>query len=499
MIKKIKKENAIEFLVIFGITLLICQNFLQKHFSSDTYVLYDLTYMKYPEKYFLLDGRLVSTVICYLAGILNIPIDIYILGMNFMGIIFISIAIYMFYKLLENIINPQENIVKILLICACFILILNQFTLEYLLFPESAVMCLGVLLNVIATKIFVQDTKYKYFKMFLILLTAGICYQGVLNMFAIFAMLAYIVKHIVDKREYKIKLKEFFMDLIKAAIILVTVLLICMIIVKIGTTLLNSKQDRRMHLINFEAVLLRGRTVLEYMDELWNNSMHMLPTHFSSTMLMISLISLILLKPKKEIIIEFILLLLVTFAICVVPMFIFNTGICGRVNVPLMMIWGSSLIILLTQANMKESIKFKRYIYTFIILSFVVNNIYIMQNITEHIASNKVEENMGKTIKYALEKYEKETGNTVIKFAYCYDLEPQQYAVGIKPIGSLTERKLACSWSILQTVNYYCERDFQRTYITAKIYEEYVRGKDYKEFSEDQLIFEGDTLYMVVY
>ena len=63
---------------------------------------------------------------------------------------------------------------------------------------------------------------------------------------------------------------------------------------------------------------------------------------------------------------------------------------------------------------------------------------------------------MGKIIKYALEKYEKETGNKVTKFAYAYDRKPQQYA-------------------------------------------ENMMDKDYEEFSEEQLVFKGNTLYMLVY
>ena len=35
-----------------------------------------------------------------------------------------------------------------------------------------------------------------------------------------------------------------------------------------------------------------------------------------------------------------------------------------------------------------------------------------MQNITEHIAANRVDENTGKTISYLLNKYESETGKT---------------------------------------------------------------------------------------
>ena len=72
----------------------------------------------------------------------------------------------------------------------------------------------------------------------------------------------------------------------------------------------------------------------------------------------------------------------------------------------------------------------------------------ILRNSNEHIAANKVDENMGRSIKYILEKYESDTGNKITKFSYVYDPDPQQYAPGIKHIGSLTERKLACSWYI---------------------------------------------------
>lgn len=496
---KLNKKNAITYLVIVGITLLLCQNFLQMHYSSDTYVLYDLGYMEYPSQYFLLDGRLISTLVCYLAGILNIPIPAYIIGMDFIGIILIATSIYIMYKILEKIIQPQKNIIKLMLLASCFILILNQFTLEYLLFPESGVMCLGVLFNVIAVKLMIDNPKHKYIKIFLSLLVAVFCYQGLLNMFPVLAILLYIVKQIVDKREYKIKEKEFFIEMIKLAIIVIVVLAICMLAIKIGKTLLNSNQDRMMHLIDTEAIMLRGETVLEYLDELWNKTMHMLPDQINNIILIVSFVSLILLKTKKEMIMQYILLLIVCFIICIVPMFIFNTGVCGRVNEPLTMIWGASLIILLAQSTNIQEGKRTNFIYCLVIISFIINNIFIMQNITEHIASNRVEENMGKTIKYALEEYEKETGNTVTKFAYAYDRNPQQYAVGIKPIGSLTERKLACSWSISQAMNFYCERKFEKTRMPIKIYTEKMIDKDYKEFSEEQLVFEGDTLYMLVY
>lgn len=498
-IKKLDKKNVIKYFIIFGITLLFCQNFLQMHFSSDTYVLYDLGYMQYPSEYFLLDGRLISTLVCYLGGLLNLPIPVYIIAMDFIGIIFIATSIYLINNILEKIIKPEKNITKVLLIAASFILILNQFTLEYLLFPESAVMCLGVLFNVIAIKIMVDNPKHKYLKIFLSLLVVGFSYQGLLNMFPVLAILIYIVKHIKDKREFKIREKEFIIEMVKLAIIVLVVLGISLAAVKIGTTLLDSNQNRMIHLKNEKAIEMRKETVAEYMDELWNKTMYMLPDHTNTIILIISFILMFAMKTKKDVIVKYVLLLVSSFVMCIVPMFIFNTGIAGRVNEPLTMLWGASLIILLTQSMNLKKIKVINCVYSFIIISFIVNNIFIMQNITEHIASNRVEENMGKTIKYAIEKYEGETGKKVTKFSYVYDKSPQQYAVGIRSIGSMTERKLACSWSILQAMNYYCERKFERVKMPTRIYIDKFLDKDYKEFSEEQIVFEDDTIYMLVY
>lgn len=498
-IKKLNKKNVILFFSIFATTLLLCSNFLQMHFSSDTYVLYDLGYMKYPSEYFLLDGRLISTIVCYIGGILNLPIPVYIVAMDFLGILFISIAIYMISKILEKIIKPEKTFTKILLIGASFVLILNQFTLEYLLFPESAVMCLGVLFNVIAVKIMVDNPKYKYLKIFLALLVAVFSYQGLLNMFPVLAILVYIVKQIKEKGETKKKVKEFFIEMIKLAIIVGILLGLSLVAIHVGKTLLDSNQDRMIHLKDEKAVSLRQETVTEYMDELWNKTMYMLPEHINTAILILSIILLISLKTNKWTFIQYIILVIVSFIMCIGPMFIFNTGICGRVNEPLTMLWGASLIIILAQSLNKKEGKITNVVYAFIILSFIINNIFIVQNISEHIASNRVEDTIGRTIKYELDKYEKQTGNKVTKFSYVYDKKPQQYATGIKQIGSLTERKLACSWSILQAMNYYCERKFERVKMPTQLYIDKMLDKDYKEFNEDQLVFEKDTVYLLVY
>lgn len=205
------------------------------HYSSDTFVLYNLGYLKYPSEYFLRDGRIISTLFCYLGGILHLPIPVYIIAMDFIGMIFLSVAIYIMSKIFINIIKPTKLKWEILIYLAAFILILNQYTLEYLLFPESAVMCLGILFTVLAVKEFVDnDNKYKYLKIFLYLLLTGLSYQGELNIFPILAILVLVLKQIKEKKETKEFIKDFAKELIKLIVVTVSILVICLGIVHIS-------------------------------------------------------------------------------------------------------------------------------------------------------------------------------------------------------------------------------------------------------------------------
>ena len=65
----------------------------------------------------------------------------------------------------DEVINyDSEDDKKCLCLMASFVLILNQFSLEYLLFPESAVMCLGQMLCVISASLVLSNNKHKYLK-----------------------------------------------------------------------------------------------------------------------------------------------------------------------------------------------------------------------------------------------------------------------------------------------------------------------------------------------
>ena len=440
--KKVDKKKTVKILGILGTIIIICSNFLQMHFSSDTYVLYRLGYFNYPSEYFLQDGRLISTLFCYLGGILHLPIPVYIVAMDFIGMVFLAIAIYIIGGIFKDIIKPNSVLKEVLIYLASFVLILNQYTLEYLLFPESAVMCMGVLFIVLAIKEFAGKNDNKYLKIFLYLLITGLSYQGELNIFPILVLLVIIVKQIKEKKKTKEFLKESVIELIKIMAIIISVLIICTLIVNICADIFHSKKESMM-LIRNETMLRRKLNLVKfYSRDILIKGICMFPKYSILIYPFIILALLIITKAKIQTIVNYIIYIVISFASVVLPLFIITAAVCARLSLPAMMIFGGSLIILL--ANIENELRGwkKKLISAFVILIFIANAGFIVINTTEHISANKIDEAQGKQIKYMLDKYEEETGNKVTKFAYRYDPDPQQYATRNKTYGIINRKKV---------------------------------------------------------
>ena len=508
IIDKINKKETVVFLGILGIIVIICMNFLQMHFSSDTFVLYKLGYFNYPSEYFLQDGRLISTLFCYLGGILHLPIPVYIIAMDFIGMVFLAIAIYLISGIFKNIIKPNSVFKEVLIYLASFVLILNQYTLEYLLFPESAVMCLGMLFTVLAIKEFASENKLKYLKIFIYLFLTGISYQGELNIFPVLAILVLIVKQIKEQKSVKEFVKSFFIEMLKVVGITVLVMTMCLVIVKICGNIFGANKKSVVIIRDAQTFRRKLNWVKYFSNDILINCISMFPKYSILICPVVTIILLILEKTKINTIINYIVYVLISFASVTLPLFLVTAGICARLSLPAMMIFGGSLIILI--ANLKENgKKYKEKIVSVLVIAlFIMNAGYIVINTSEHIAANKIDETQGKQIKYLVDKYEQKTGNKITKFAFEYDQNPQQFAEGIKPMQSLTERKLACVWCIEYAVDYYCERNFKLTDYNYGIIMNNDkdmmsrvnnRNKDYTCFLEEQIMFKDDTMYMLVY
>ena len=237
--QQIKAKKIITYFSILLFCVIICSPLLQMHIASDTYNLMDLGYLNYPSQYFLKDARLISTLITYLAGYLNLSYPVFIVGMEVLAVIIASISIYILYTTIIEKANLHNISLKnILVLMSSTIIIFNCMSLEYFLYAECSVMCLSVLLCILAAKIMTGKTRLCYLKSFLLVTIATFCYQGCINIFITLVVLFLFI----DKN--KLKAKEILKKILLAGIIFVVSFLINIFAIYIINLIMGTGQQR---------------------------------------------------------------------------------------------------------------------------------------------------------------------------------------------------------------------------------------------------------------
>ncbi len=489
---KITKEESIILFSIIAFSLIICNAFLKMHYSSDTFCLIYRGYFDYPSHYFLLDARIVSTIVCYIGGILHLPYEVYLIGLDFIGIILLSISVFILYKLVINQLEIKDIKRKILVLLACYVTIFNHVTIEYLLYPESGVMCLSILLMVIATKIYITGGKGKYIKTFLLMVFGTLCYQGNINLLPV---LIAVITFLRNRKEFNLKttLKTYILDMLKIGIMFIVTMLMSYAITQIADIILNDTSSR----------LRAGRTlsnVIHYSVEVLWRQFELIPPYLSTIVILITCILIFVYSSKRINCIQYLLVVFAAYVFTMLPILAWGY-LMARMAMGVGAVMGVSLLfIIVLFEDKKTNIIAKKIIVLLIIIYFIFNSIIFLRNANQHIAANKVDENIGMTINSMIQRYEKESGNTITKFEYKYDKDPQQYAVGIRPLLSLTERKTMVQWCIVESLYVYCDKYFEKDVIMSdETYDKYFNGKENNVFSEDNIVFVGDTMYMYVY
>ena len=494
MKKKFTKENLLLFSGVFAFSLIMCNAFLQMHYSSDTYCLIYRGYFDYPSHYFLLDARLVSTLVCYIGGILHLPYEVYIVGLDIIGVILLSTSVVVLYTFMEKQLKIEKLINKALLLIATYVCIFNHITVEYLLYPESAVMCLGILTIVLATKCYITEKKNRYIKTFLLVLFGTLCYQGIVNLLPVLVITVLFLKN-KEKLNIKEIFKIYIIEMFKIGIMFIIVMLISYGISQIADKIIGDTSSR----LRTDKTLIG---IIMYSKDVLINQFNLLPKYLSVFVMGFTILMILICSNKKSnMIFSYLLTVFAAYVFTLLPILAWGY-VMARMAIVIGAVMGISLIFLLALFDEVDPKKnnINKIIIGFILCYFIFNTINFIRNSDEHIAANKVDDNMGASINMLVKRYEERSGNTIKNFSFWYDTNPNKYAAGIKPLVSLTERKIMQSWCITEALGFYCNKHFDRVFIMPEdIINKYFKDKDDDCFLEDQIVFEGETMYLYVY
>ena len=348
------------------------------------------------------------------------------------------------------------------------------------------------MLSIFAARILTKKTKFCYLKSFLLVVLATFCYQGAVNVFLPLTILFLFIDK--DKKSAK----ELVKDVIISCLIIGIAYILNVLAMGILNTLLGEEQGRVAggilnNLKNFAVIInyvINVTLITNY--NLW-------PTAISLIVIAISLIIISFQKKSTAKILQYLFIVLVAFCISVGPVFFMKTpSMEARMAMSIGAIPGLSMLFLLSLNY--EGRMLKSIITLGIVIFFIYNCINTIQIFGAHIATNKVDKEMGIMIKYELEKYENETGNTIENIAVCKDKYPRSFPNGWnKKFFSFTQRAFDNFFCIREALNYFCNRKFNIVSMNQNIYEENFEGKDWITFSNEQLVFEGNTMYMCTY
>ena len=496
--KKINKKDILVICCISLFSLIMCHVFLKVRYSSDSYCLMYRGYFEYPKNYFLIDGRIIAAIICYVAGFFNLKYNTYFILMDFIGIQILSISVFILYKYFLKILKIEKIIYKILLLLSVYITAFNYISIEYLLYPESGVMCLGVLFCIIASIFYNESSNKKYLGTFLMVFMVSICYQGIVNLFPILSYSIYIIKKYnksIEKNNIKNRLKENIIEIIKLGIIFCFVLIISFGICLLGEKIIGKSN---WHLRSFNFIVIK-----DYLQEGIIDNFYIFPRYLNYIIILVTFFIILQYSRNKFLSIEYIFICVLSYIFVFLPIIIWGY-IMARMSISVGAILGISLIFCILSIIQSENKNFFRdiTIVLFIIVFFIFNTINFIINENEHYKAYLKDVEFGERLNKKIIEYEKNNGIIIKKMEYGYDKNPTFYTEGIKTKGPLTERKFSLFYCIVEATNFYCNKNFElkdQDILSDYICNKYFYGIQYDYYSDTQILFEGDTLYLLIY
>lgn len=141
--------------------------------------------------------------------------------------------------------------------------------------------------------------------------------------------------------------------------------------------------------------------------------------------------------------------------------------------------------------------------FNFVVLVILLGiNVYEIQTISvDMIASNRIDQEVAYLINDKIVDYENATGEKINNISICKDLYPTWGNKSIKHVCLDTNlRVFNVSHSGVHCINYYNETNYNAVEMPENVYKEYFENKNWDMLNlDEQMIFDGDTVYLASY
>lgn len=496
-IKNYITNNKINIFILFAMisfAYIICFNFLKPHFPLDAYYISAYGYSPYIPT-FLASNRMFCALLFKLWIALDISLKKEMIIMGIVLTFVMTISWFILYKCVMKLIKKENSIVyNILIVAASFLVVFNFCTAEGLLFIEDATMPLGVFCSILGACMLITNKKIRYIISLILITIASILYQGTVGIFVLLALVLIAIKN-------KGNIKLIVKDTIIIGLIYCFVMIFNFVGVKIWSNILNY-QSREFE---FPSISIIINTILNYGKKLLIYNCGIGPKYwYLSTLLIISIIFVINIVIKKKDyfeIFEYFVLITLSVLIPIIPVIVTPVEV-QYLEPRMVMCFGSVigiLTIFLVSVSRIDKNKILLFILTTIaILNFIGNSIYMIVASTATLNVNRIEKIIAEQIINEIDEYEKKTKNEIKGIGIAYDKNYTMYYNGEPQLICFNVRGFGTSWAIKEIITTYSGKEYKDVTVPENVKEEFLK-KDWDTYNKEQLVFDGENLYICIF
>ena len=487
------KKKILLFVAIFSIGIIVTYPAFAPSHALDSYC---TIYNGYRETadWFLQNGRVFSALLMYFYGLVSLPVD----SMNFVTMLFfnlfLALAILKLYLVFSK--NRENKIVRVILLVSTFMLFYGPLITEVLLLNEAMIFALGILLVVLAADRLATSGIKNYIISLILMILGVTCYQGIACYFFLILLLILMSSKIDDKEKFVNLFKKIGIGIVIYGISFLTSLGI----VQVSNSFFDIEVSK------FGGFDIISNFALIFTDLLPSSLTNLfgfinVKYYYILVFIMVILIIYLFIKNDNKTIkgILFAGVLLSTIVMPFVPNLVMSTDsnyTASRMALTLGIL--PSVFTLYILFNYEINIKWQ-YVIGVVALLFMLISVYsIHQNLMINFKRYKQDVSYINSIVQRIGWYEAESDNTVKRIYYAPDTDVSYY-YSFGNANGANIRLLAVNWALDCAFPVYTDNQYEFKPMSDEDYNKYFKGRNYDKFDKEQLVFDDDTLYLLLY
>ena len=415
-----------------------------------------------------------------------------------MGIVLtfvMAISWFILYKFVIKLIKREHSIIHNILIgAASFLVVFNICTAEGLLFVEVGTMPFGILFAILGACILSTDRKYRYIISLILITISGLFYQVTSSIFVLLALVLIAIKN-----KGNIKL------IIKDTIIVGLIYAFAMVVNFVGVKIWDNVLDNQFREFTFPSISVIIDTVLNFGEIILIYNAGIGPKYwYLITLVIISIIFIVNIMLKKKDyfeILEYVTLVILSILIPIIP--ILATPVDSQYIEPRMaMCFGSVIGILVIFLLSVIKIDKNRILLTIVgiitLLNFIGISIFLVVASTSTLIANQMDKLIAEQIINEIKEYEESTGEEITSIGVAFDKNYTMYYNGQPALRCFNVRSLGTSWAVKEVITTYTGKGYKNVEVPKEIQDEFL-SKDWNTYDKEQLVFDGENLYICIF